>query len=152
MDLRLARLTSLALAIGAGLFLLVFSFDFPAPSQQHDPGAAALPRIAGVGLVLLGLVEASRRGTSDPMPSGRDAWRVAALLALLGAYAAIFPRIGFIEGATLFSVVALLIGGVRSPWVLTLVPLTVSLGIAYTLIALLETSLPFGPLEMVLFS
>ena len=44
-----------AIVIVLGAVILFLAFGFPSPGQPEDPGTAALPRLIGGALVILGL-------------------------------------------------------------------------------------------------
>lgn len=137
-------------ALAAGVFLLGFSLDFPTSTAPHDPGAAALPRIAGTGLILLSVLQLAighrRADDSEPLPRGVDGWRVAGLLGALIGYVYLFPLVGFVELSVLFLFIAMIVGGARSLWLLLGIPLGVSAALGYVFYTLLGVSLPIGPI------
>lgn len=151
MKLRVTTRTAPAwVALASGVFLVAFSLDFPGSTAPNDPGAAALPRMAGTGLIALSMLQLALGqpdgDDSEPLPRGGDGWRVAGLTSLLVGYVYLFPTVGFMEGAALFLFAAMLIGGARSPWLLLGIPLGVSALMGYVFYSVLRVSLPLGPI------
>lgn len=149
--------------IAAALLLLVFAVSmfvltlgFPPPGQPNDPGTVALPRIVAVGLTVLAVLLLIRARGGEPLPRGRAALRVAGIMVLAVAYAAVLEPIGFILASTLFLLGAMLLAGARHVGARQILYLVVvspglSLALFYLFYRLLQVSLPRGILEGLLF-
>lgn len=143
---RIIAIATLALAVT----LLVLSWAFPDPGQPEDPGTAALPRLIGVSLLILGIVlflHAERRIIA-PEPGSR--LRTAVMVAVGIGYALAIEPFGFVLATLAFMVLALLIMGLRSPLRVAGVPIVVTLGVHYLFTAALGVYLPAGLIEGVL--
>lgn len=143
----LVKAAPAGLVVLLGAFVLIHSgLEFPPPAQANDPGTAALPRLVGVGLCGLGTIELVRGRAGEELPSTLDARRVGLMILALLLYALVFPYVGFIEGAAVFLLVSLFIGGVRSRLTLVGIPVVGSVGVWY-IFTLLQISLPAGAVE-----
>lgn len=145
------RWVSAGFAVVVGCALLILSRDFPSAAQEGDPGTAAFPQLAGAGLVVLGIYQATKRTTAEPFPTRAAALRVLGLLALLVAYSLMFSSIDYVLGGALFILAGLLVAGERSPITLVVVPVGVAVATAYALIVLADVPLPSGPVAELLF-
>lgn len=142
----------------AGALLLVFAaatfvvtLGFPGPGQPNDPGPAAFPRIIAVALAVLAVLQLVRPQGGEALPRGRTAVRVAGVVGLLAAYAAVLEVLGFILASILFLLGALMLAGVRRPLLLVVIPVGVSVVLFYVFYELLDVSLPRGVVEGLLF-
>ena len=139
----------LLLAMAVAVF--VISSGFPPPGQPNDPGTAALPRIVAGALGLLALMLILRPERGEPLPRGRDALRVAGVVALLFFYVAALEPLGFILATIIFLAGALVLAGVRHPLTLVLLPAGTSVALFYVFYELLRVPLPRGLVEGVMF-
>jgi putative tricarboxylic transport membrane protein len=131
--------------------MLGITFGFPGPIQAGDPGVATLPRIVATGLGILAVFVLLRPEAGEPLPRGWAALRVAGILVLLFAYAALLEPLGFTLASILFLLGALLLAGARKPVYLIIIPPGLSLALFYMFYAWLEVALPRGLIESVLF-
>lgn len=139
---RVAALLLLALAV----FVFAYTFTFPPPTQELDPGVAALPRIIAVLIGVLALVPLVRPEGGEELPRGGAALRVVGTVALLSVYALVLDSVGFVFTTIAFLLAELLLIGVRRPLTLIFVSVGVSLGLFYLFRVLLEVSLPVSGL------
>ncbi len=112
-------LTGLALiALGAGASLAALTID-PAPDGGWGP--RAFPLAASLSILVLGLLQL--RGAPEPAAaSGRTApaalRRVLLLLGLAVGYVWLISKIGYLLATGIATPLAMLLFGVRRPWVL----------------------------------
>lgn len=64
-------------------------------------GARLMPAVVGVSLVILGLAHRTMPVVAPPWPEAAGGRRVIATLALLTAYVAVFPWLGFLPATVL---------------------------------------------------
>jgi len=145
------RWVSAGFAVAVGIAMVVLTGDFPKAGQVGDPGAAAFPRLVGLGLVVLGILQGLRPSTADALPGGRNGGRVLAIMAALGVYSVVFTSVDYVLGGVLFVLVALLVAGERSVVVLLGVSLGAPLVTALCLVTLADVPLPSGPIGRMLF-
>ena len=132
------------LAFAVGVF--AYTFTFPAPLQDLDPGVTAFPRMVTVLIGVLALVVLFRPQEGEPLPRGRAAVRVVVTVLFLCVYAVVLDSVGFVITTVVFLLVELLLIGVRRPVLLVLVPLGVSVGLFYLFRVFLEVPLPVSGL------
>lgn len=130
----------LLLAFAVGIF--AYTFTFPAPVQDLDPGVTAFPRMISVLIGALALVLLMRPREGEALPRGRAALRVIATVLLLCVYAVVLDSLGFVITTVSFLLAELVLIGVRRPAFLVLVPLGVGLGLYYLFRVFLEVPLP----------
>lgn len=134
----------LLLAFAIGVF--AYTFTFPAPVQDLDPGVTAFPRMVSVLIGVLALVLLLRPREGEPLPRGWAAIRVVVTVLLLCVYAVVLDSLGFVITTVLFLLAELLLIGVRRPILLALVPLGVGVGLFYLFRVFLEVPLPVSGL------
>jgi putative tricarboxylic transport membrane protein len=135
---------AILLLVTLGYAALAF-FVIEAPFQYDPLGPESWPRILGA-VMLVCLVLILARPKVDHFDVDRPSWvRLAAVLALLVAYAALFEPLGFIISTALFSLVTSRLLG--AGWAGAAV-FGVAMGLGgYLLCAvLLDLNLPAGPL------
>lgn len=145
------RLVSAGFVVAVGLAMLVLSQGFPEAAQVGDPGTAAFPKLAGVGLVALGIYQGFKRTSVESFPGGTAAIRVLAILAVLALYSVFFLSVDYVVGSALFVLVAMLVAGEKSVFTLVSVSAVTALVSAFLLITLADVPLPSGPIGDVLF-
>ena len=128
------------LAFAVGVF--AYTFTFPVPVQDLDPGVTAFPRMVTVLIGVLALVLLVRPREGEPLPRGRAAIRVIVTILFLCLYAVVMDSIGFVITTVVFLLAELLLIGVRRPVLLVLVPLGVAVGLFYLFRVFLEVPLP----------
>jgi putative tricarboxylic transport membrane protein len=130
----------LLLAFAVGVF--AYTYSFPAPMQELDPGVTAFPRMVSVLIGILALVLLVRPREGEPLPRGWAAIRVLVTALFLVIYAVVLDSVGFVITTVVFLLAELLLIGVRRPVLLVLVPLGVSAGLFYMFRVFLEVPLP----------
>ncbi|MDV3127257.1 tripartite tricarboxylate transporter TctB family protein [Mycobacterium sp. 21AC1] len=145
------RWVSAGFVVAVGLAMLVLSQGFPQPAQVGDPGTAAFPKLAGIGLVALGVYQGCKRTSVESFPGGTAAIRVLAILAVLALYSVFFLSVDYVIGSALFVLIAMLIAGEKSVVTLVSVSVGTSLVTAFFLITLADVPLPSGPIGDMLF-
>lgn len=144
-------IVSAILLLGLVVVIFVSSTGFPPATQENDLGAATFPRIIAVVIGICALIQLLRPERVEPLPRGRSALRVIVIASMVALYASILEPLGFLVATFLFLFGALLLGEVRRPLQLILVPVGISLGLFYLFFVLLEVSLPRGAVEGLLF-
>ena len=134
----------LLLVFAVGVF--AYTFTFPQPVQDIDPGVTAFPRMVTVLIGVLSVVLLVRPREGEPLPRGRAAIRVIVTVLLLSLYAVVLDSVGFVITTVVFLLAELLLIGVRRVVLLVLVPLGVSLGLFYLFRVFLEVPLPVSGL------
>lgn len=132
------------LLVTLGYSALAF-FVIQAPFQYDPLGPESWPRILGA-VMLICLVVLLIRPDVDHFDVDRPSWvRLAAVLALLVAYAALFEPFGFIISTALFALaVSRLLGATW--WRAALFGVAVGVGGYLLCVGLLGLNLPAGPL------
>jgi putative tricarboxylic transport membrane protein len=132
------------LLVTLGYTALAF-FVIKAPFQYDPLGPESWPRILGA-VMLICLVMILARPDVDHFDVDRPSWvRLAAVLALLVAYAALFEPLGFIISTALFSLAASRLLG--AGWLpAALFGIAAGLGGYLLCVGLLGLNLPAGPL------
>lgn len=140
-------IVSALMLLGLVAVVFVSSAGFPTATQENDLGPATFPRIIAVVIGICALFVLLRPQKVEPLPTGSKALRVVGIVLLLAVYAMILEPLGFVTSTFAFLVGALLLGKVRRPLQLILVPAGVSVGLFYLFYVLLEVSLPGGAVE-----
>lgn len=136
-----------AILLATAIFLGVMTLTFPAAAQRLDPGTAALPRLVAIGLGVLSLLLLVKPEPAEGGPEpGRRRVLSAAVLATAVFALAIEP-LGFPLAAAGYTLVGLLLMGVRKPLPLVLYPIVLALGLHLLFTVALSVYLPAGPLE-----
>jgi putative tricarboxylic transport membrane protein len=130
-----------------GAVLLFLAFGFPEPGQPEDPGTAALPRLIGGALVILGLMLLFNAERNSFLPEEGTRLRTLLIIVLGGAYTFALTPLGFMLSTLVFLVLGLLIMGIRSILTLILVPVLVTVVVYYLFTAALGVYLPSGIIE-----
>ena len=130
-----------------GAVLLTLAFGFPEPGQPEDPGTAALPRLIGGALVILGLMLLFNAERNSFLPEEGTRMRTLLIIVLGGAYTFTLTPLGFMLSTLVFLVLGLLIMGIRSILRLVLVPVLVTVVVYYLFTAALGVYLPSGIIE-----
>lgn len=134
----------LLLAFAVGVFS--YTFTFPAPVQDLDPGVTAFPRMVSVLIGVLALVLLVRPKEGEALPSGWTALRVVATVLLLCFYAVAMDSLGFVITTVFFLLAELLLVGISRLVFLVLVPIGLSIGLFYLFRVFLEVPLPVSGL------
>ncbi|MEY8567159.1 tripartite tricarboxylate transporter TctB family protein [Corynebacteriaceae bacterium 7-707] len=135
------------LTVALGAFLLVQAFGFPEPGQPEDPGTAALPRLIGAALVVLGIMLVFNSENNRFIPERGTRLRTACIVVASLAYTFALTPLGFMLSSLIFMVLGLLIMGIRSIVRLVLVPLVVTVAVYYLFTTALGVYLPSGIIE-----
>ncbi|WP_291480357.1 tripartite tricarboxylate transporter TctB family protein [Corynebacterium sp.] len=135
------------LIVALGAFLLVQAFGFPEPGQPEDPGTAALPRLIGAALVVLGIMLVFNSEKNTFLPDAGSRVRTILIVVAGVAYTFALTPLGFTLSTLIFMVIGLLIMGVRSIVRLVLVPVVVSVAVYYLFTDALGVYLPTGVIE-----
>ncbi|MGJ0185007.1 tripartite tricarboxylate transporter TctB family protein [Corynebacterium glyciniphilum] len=133
-----------------GAVVLFLAFGFPAPGQPEDPGTAALPRLIGGALVILGIMLLFNCEKNIFLPEPGSRMRTGLIIVAGIAYAFALTPLGFMLSSLIFMVIALLIMGIRSILRLVLVPIIVSVAVYYLFTDALGVYLPSGIIEGIL--
>ncbi|MCJ7858194.1 tripartite tricarboxylate transporter TctB family protein [Corynebacterium kalidii] len=133
-----------------GAVLLFLAFGFPEPGQPEDPGTAALPRLIGGALVILGIMLLFNSERNTFLPEEGTRLRTVLIVVVGVVYALLMTPLGFMLSTLAFMVLGLLIMGVRSIVRLILVPVLVSVAVYYLFTAALGVYLPSGVIEGIL--
>lgn len=133
-----------------GAVLLFLAFGFPEPGQPEDPGTAALPRLIGGALVILGIMLLFNSERNTFLPEEGTRLRTVLIVVVGVVYALLMTPLGFMLSTLAFMVLGLLIMGVRSIVRLILVPVLVSVVVYYLFTAALGVYLPSGVIEGIL--
>lgn len=133
-----------------GAVLLFLAFGFPDPGQPEDPGTAALPRLIGGALVILGIMLLFNSEKNIFLPEQGSRIRTGLIVVAGIAYAFALTPLGFMLSSLIFMVAALLIMGIRSILRLVLVPIIVSVAVYYLFTDALGVYLPSGIIEGIL--
>src|SRR5262245_10903318 len=135
------------LVIGAVYTLAALAYPVGTPVA---PGPGLFPLLAGFTMTLaslIALITEHRAPSVAPMRFGASFWRVAALVAALGAYAIVLKPAGFLVASTALVALVLVILGRRHA--LTVIATAVSLGAGcYVTFRLLGVPLPAGALGL----
>ncbi|RRO17584.1 hypothetical protein EIL87_09860 [Saccharopolyspora rhizosphaerae] len=147
------RRTALATGLFGALMLLgavvIVADAMRLPGLGSAMGPAVMPVLVAVllGGVGLGLLVQSglRLRTAEAVPRSGAAWRVAALVGALLAFAVLLPLLGYVATATgLFVAAALLLGAPRR-WVLLAYGWALATAVFFVFDRLIGLSLPSGP-------
>ncbi|WP_420099535.1 tripartite tricarboxylate transporter TctB family protein [Corynebacterium sp.] len=133
-----------------GAVVLFLAFGFPAPGQPEDPGTAALPRLIGGALVILGIMLLFNCEKNIFLPEPGSRMRTGLIVVTSVAYTFALTPLGFMLSSLIFMVIALLIMGIRSILRLVLVPVVVSVAVYYLFTDALGVYLPSGIIEGIL--
>lgn len=134
----------LLLTLAVGVF--AYTFTFPPPTQELDPGVSAFPRMIAVLIAVLSIVLLVRPQSGEALPRGTAAVRVALTVVLLWGYAMVLDYLGFVITSVVFLLAELLLIGVRRPTWLVLAPLGISLLLFYLFRVFLDVPLPVSGL------
>lgn len=129
------------------LALLALSLRFPAPLQSEDPGTAALPRLIGAALIVLGTVLFLRPEAVTVAPPVGTRRRMTAVVIATVLLVFLVVPLGFPITMALFLAFALWLMGVRNLMGLVLYPIVASALLYYLFAELLDVYLPAGLLE-----
>ena len=119
----------------AGLLMVLmvavfaYTFTFPPPGQNFDPGVAAMPRIVAVVIFAAALLPLIWPRQGEKMPRGAGLLRVGGTAVLLLAYALVVDDVGFVIATVAFLVLELLLIGVRHWLPIVAMPLVTSIGL-----------------------
>lgn len=132
-------------AVIAGYTVIAFT-AIRAPFQYDPLGPESWPRIIGLAALPCALFILARPDIGSLGVTGRTALRLAALLALLVAYAALFQPLGFIGATALFCIALSLMLGAQ-PLKAVAFGLVAGIGGYFLCTELLQLNLPAGVLR-----
>ncbi len=138
------------IVIALGAVVLFLAFGFPAPGQPEDPGTAALPRLIGGALVVLGVMLFFNCEKNIFLPEPGSRLRTGLIVVASVAYTFALTPLGFMLSSLIFMVFGLLIMGIRSILRLVLVPVIISVAVYYLFTDALGVYLPSGIIEGIL--
>lgn len=132
------------LAFSLAYFLLAFGIRLPPFAGDGPLSARSMPFALGLAGMALSLAVVLRPPPGDEIPWRAFSWgRAAALLGLMGLYAAAIPHLGFVITSSLFLAGGFLVLGERRPLLL----LAVAVGTALAFFAafgMLDVHLDWG--------
>ncbi|MDO5618675.1 MAG: tripartite tricarboxylate transporter TctB family protein [Kocuria sp.] len=135
------------LVLLTAILLLLFTLGFPAPVQSEDPGTAALPRLVGGGLLILGVALFLRPETATVAPPRGARARLTAVVIATVILVLVVVPLGFPITMALFLAFTLWLMGVRNLVGLVVYPIVASAFLYYLFAELLDVYLPAGILE-----
>lgn len=132
--------------LATSLFYLYFAFFTISAPIQYDPlGPETWPRILGLMIAAALAVRLVRPTGARLAIERRTLWRLAAVVALMAAYAVFFERLGFILSTWAFcAAVTLMLGAAL--WKALAFGAAVGFGGFFLFTILLDLKLPGGPL------
>lgn len=127
--------------------LLLVTLTFPASLQAEDPGTAALPRLIGGALLILGVALFLRPESATVAPPVGTRGRLAAVVIATILLVFLVVPLGFPITMALFLAFTLWLMGVHKPLGLVLYPVIAAAFLYYLFAELLDVYLPAGILE-----
>ncbi len=125
-----------------GVAVIVVAGDLPEAGLSADPGPGGMPRMVGIGLVILSIFLLWRREPHERLPRGGEAFRVIATLMFTLGYTLTLRPLGFLIATAIFLAAEMILIGLRRPLLVIVMAAVMSAGVYALFRYGLEVPLP----------
>ncbi len=125
-----------------GVAVIAVAGDLPEAGLSADPGPGGMPRMVGIGLVILSVFLLWRREPHERLPRGGEAVRVVATLAFALGYTLTLRPLGFLTATVIFLTAEMILIGLRRPLIVVVMAVSMSVGVYVLFRYGLEVPLP----------
>lgn len=142
-----ARLVATAALVTLGATILTASGNIQGSPDPNDPGAAMLPRLVAILLILLAVIHLFQSSERARTLGRESAARVGGSLLLVVVYVFALTRFGFLASTPVFLAALQFLLSERRWTMLVGVPVTITVLVHVMFVELLQVRLPRGVLE-----